>query len=61
MARQVTADKVDDAIGHMELIFEATGVASLEFDLLDALGRNGVYVLTGIPAAAGPCRSRAPS
>jgi threonine dehydrogenase-like Zn-dependent dehydrogenase len=33
----------------MDLIFESTGVASLEFTLLDALALNGVYVVTGIP------------
>lgn len=33
----------------MDLILDASGVASLEFNLLDSLGRNGAYVLTGIP------------
>lgn len=42
------------SIQGMELVFEATGVASLEFSLLDALGRNGVYVLTGIPGGDRP-------
>jgi threonine dehydrogenase-like Zn-dependent dehydrogenase len=51
---QVPADKVDDAFGRIDLIFEATGVASLEFDLLDALAQNGVYVLTGIPGGDRP-------
>ena len=52
--RQVPADKVDDVLGPMELIFESTGVASLEFNLLDALAANGVYVLTGIPGGQRP-------
>lgn len=52
--RTVTADKVDDVVGEMDLIFEATGVASLEFNLLDALAYNGVYVLTGIPGGDRP-------
>jgi glucose 1-dehydrogenase len=52
--RQVTADKVDAAIGPVEAIVEATGVASLEFCLIDALARNGVYVLTGIPGGSRP-------
>lgn len=38
--------------GQIDLIFEATGVAPLEFDLLLALGTNGVYVVTGIPAGS---------
>jgi len=53
-ARQVPPDKVESVLGDMELVFEATGVASLEFNLLDALGVNGVYVLTGIPGGSRP-------
>ncbi len=52
--RKVPPGKVEAELGEMELILEATGVASLEFNLLDALGRNGVYVLTGIPGGNRP-------
>jgi threonine dehydrogenase-like Zn-dependent dehydrogenase len=52
--RQVKADQVDDQVGAMDLIFESTGVAALEFNLLDALGPNGLYVLTGIPGGDRP-------
>jgi threonine dehydrogenase-like Zn-dependent dehydrogenase len=52
--RKVPADKVDDTVGPMELIFEATGVAGLAFNLLDALGPSGIYVLTGIPGGTRP-------
>lgn len=52
--RQVPPDKVDDTIGPVEFILEATGVPSLEFTLIDALGPNGVYILTGIPGGDRP-------
>ncbi len=52
--RKVTPDRVQQEFGPMDLIFEATGVAALEFNLLDALGVNGVYVLTGIPGGDRP-------
>ncbi len=52
--RSVPPEKVDRELGQMALIFEATGVASLEFNLLDTLGKNGVYVLTGIPGGDRP-------
>ncbi len=52
--RTVSPDKVVRELGEMALIFEATGVASLEFNLLDALGKNGIYVLTGIPGGDRP-------
>ena len=36
------------------MIFEAAGIAALDFNLLDALAYNGVYVLTGIPGGNRP-------
>lgn len=59
--RQVKASQVDDKLGAMEFIFEATGVASLEFNLLDALGEAGAYVLTGIPGGDRPAQIPAAS
>jgi glucose 1-dehydrogenase len=53
-ARQIPADRVNDALGPMDLIIEATGIAALEFNLLDALALDGVYVLTGIPGGHRP-------
>lgn len=53
--RKVAPDQVADSCGGaMELIFEATGVAALEFNLLHALGMNGMYVVTGVPGGDRP-------
>lgn len=52
--RKTDALSIDEQYGHMDLIFEATGIAELEFQLIDALGVNGIYVLTGIPAGKRP-------
>ncbi len=52
--RQVKPEDIDDKIGEVDLIFEATGIAKLQLQLLDALGINGVYVLTGIPSGNRP-------
>ena len=52
--RQVKPDALDDHFGEIDVIFEATGVARLEFDLLSTLGDNGVYVLTDIPGGDRP-------
>ncbi|MDA8087614.1 MAG: glucose 1-dehydrogenase, partial [Nitrospiraceae bacterium] len=46
--------KAGGAIGQMDMIFEAAGIAALDFNLLDALASNGVYVLTGIPGGDRP-------
>jgi len=47
--RVMTPNLIGTELGEVDLIFEATGVAALEFNLLEALGQNGIYVLTGIP------------
>ncbi len=52
--RTVPVDQVDDAVGAMDLIIEGTGVASLEFNLLDALAMDGIYMVTGIPGGDRP-------
>jgi threonine dehydrogenase-like Zn-dependent dehydrogenase len=52
--RQVTPSHPIDQIGTFDVILEATGIASLEFDLLDTLAMNGVYAVTGIPAGDRP-------
>jgi threonine dehydrogenase-like Zn-dependent dehydrogenase len=52
--RQVPVDRMDAALGPMELIFDATGAPALEFNLLDALAPEGIYVLTGVPGGDRP-------
>jgi threonine dehydrogenase-like Zn-dependent dehydrogenase len=52
--KQISADKIDETYGKMDFVFEATGIAKLEFQLMDTVGINGVYVLTGIPSAERP-------
>jgi threonine dehydrogenase-like Zn-dependent dehydrogenase len=52
--RGVPPDEVDKRIGRVDMIFEATGVPSLEFSLFKVLATNGIYVLTGIPGGDRP-------
>jgi threonine dehydrogenase-like Zn-dependent dehydrogenase len=52
--RQVPAGRVQEQVGSMDLVLDATGIPSLEFNLIDALSWNGVYVVTGIPGGTRP-------
>jgi glucose 1-dehydrogenase len=52
--KQVAVDRIDDTLGGMDLIVEAAGVASLAFNLLDALALDGICVLTGVPGDKRP-------
>jgi threonine dehydrogenase-like Zn-dependent dehydrogenase len=52
--REVPADQVEKKVGGMDLILDASGIAALEFNLLDALALNGIYAITGIPGGDRP-------
>jgi threonine dehydrogenase-like Zn-dependent dehydrogenase len=41
-------------IGNISLVYEATGVAKISFDLLGVLGVNGVFIFTGVPGVRAP-------
>lgn len=52
--RKVKTIDLDEVCGEADFIFEATGIAKLQIQLIDALGVNGIYVATGIPAGHRP-------
>ncbi len=47
--KDMTPGQVPEHFGRIDLIVEAAGVAKLDYSLLEALGTNGAYVLTGVP------------
>lgn len=51
--RKIDVKDIDERCGEVSFIFEAAGVAKLGFQLIDALGINGIYVMTGIPHGDG--------
>jgi threonine dehydrogenase-like Zn-dependent dehydrogenase len=46
--QQLSLLQAAEEYGPFDIIFEATGVSSVVFEGMEALGRNGVLVLTGI-------------
>jgi glucose 1-dehydrogenase len=52
--RELPSDLAKNQIGPFDMIVEATGIATLQFELLDALALNGVYAVTGIPSGDRP-------
>ena len=53
-ARHTEIEELDDKLGQIDMILEAAGVAQLGFELIDVLGINGIYVMTGIPGEGKP-------
>lgn len=52
--RQTDVLDIDNVHGGSDFVFEATGIAKLQIQLIDTLAINGVYVATGIPAGSRP-------
>ena len=42
-----------DVVGNVDLIYEATGSATVAFEALQSLGTNGVFIFTGVPGRKG--------
>lgn len=52
--KDIEVTNIDEVYGAFDFIFESAGIAKLQFNLIDALGINGVYVMTGIPSGERP-------
>lgn len=52
--RKVKTIDIDETFGEYDFVFEATGIAMLQIQLIDTLANNGIYVATGIPAGSRP-------
>lgn len=47
-------DALAKQVGNIDLVYEATGAASISFDTLGVLGTNGVFIFTGVPGRKAP-------
>lgn len=52
--KEHNTDSIQQMYPQIDLIVEAAGIPRLDFDLIGALGINGIYVLTGVPAEGSP-------
>ncbi len=49
-----TIAQLADAVGRIDVVYEATGASRVAFEMLESLGTNGVFVFTGVPGRKGP-------
>lgn len=47
-------EEMEKTHGQVDFIIEAAGIPKLDFELIEFLGINGVYVLTGVPGDGHP-------
>ena len=49
-SESVTVDELAEQVGNIDLVYEALGVSGISFQVMKALGTNGAFIFTGIPA-----------
>lgn len=47
-------EQLAERVGNVDLVYEATGAASVAFEMLRYLGTNAIYVFTGVPGRKAP-------
>jgi glucose 1-dehydrogenase len=50
----IAPEMLPEHIGNVDLMYEATGASSLAFEMIKYLGRNGIFIFTGVPGRKGP-------
>ncbi len=53
-AEDVAPHQLAEAVGRIDLFYEAMGASQASFEAMAALGSNGVFVFTGVPGRRGP-------
>jgi threonine dehydrogenase-like Zn-dependent dehydrogenase len=48
-AEHTSIEQLADAVGNVDLVYEATGAAATAFEMMKVLGTNGIFVFTGVP------------
>ena len=53
-AETVSVAQMAEMVGNIDVVYEATGVSSLSYEVLKHLGTNGAFIFTGVAALRGP-------
>ncbi|HWP64361.1 MAG TPA: glucose 1-dehydrogenase [Candidatus Limnocylindria bacterium] len=43
-----------ERVGNVDVVYEATGASGIAFEMMKALGTNGIFVFTGVPGRKAP-------
>jgi glucose 1-dehydrogenase len=48
------AQVIDHCGGHVDLVIEALGAATISFQIIQSLGQNAIFIFTGVPGRKAP-------
>ncbi len=52
--KDTSLEQLAAQVGNIDLVYEATGAATVSFQLMELLGTNGVFIFTGVPGRKAP-------
>lgn len=58
-SQTVSTEQLMEMAGPADIIYEATGASQFAFEMTELLGRNGIYIMTGVPGRKGPVKINA--
>lgn len=53
-AEEQSIEQLAASVGNIDLIYEATGASAIAFEMMKALGVNGIFIFTGVPGRKAP-------
>jgi glucose 1-dehydrogenase len=53
-AQETSVEQLADAVGNIDLVYEATGASAVAFMMMKVIGTNGIFVFTGVPGRKAP-------
>lgn len=53
-AQTHSPQQLAEMVGNIDVIYEATGASSLSFEMMKVIGKNGIFVFTGVPGRKAP-------
>jgi len=53
-SQTVSVGQFLELAGNVDIIYEATGASAFAFEMTQLLGRNGIYIFTGVPGRKAP-------
>lgn len=53
-AESYSVDQMAEAVGPIDVVYEATGASGVAFEVIEHLGPNAVFIFTGVPGRKAP-------
>jgi threonine dehydrogenase-like Zn-dependent dehydrogenase len=53
-AQTHSPQQLAEVVGNVDVVYEATGASSVSFEMMKVIGKNGIFVFTGVPGRKAP-------